>query len=178
MEQIEGIGTMFNAATAWAIGYWVRLLGREPGPDELEPLTRAFCEAGRQTSAGDYLLAIGDLQRFSREVAGFFTHHDAWMTPTMSSLPAPIGHISSTVDDPFRSVERSSDTVAYPAVVANVTGAPAMSIPLWWNAHGAPVGVHVLGAYGEDALLFRLAAQLEASRPWAHRRPLVSFSRP
>ena len=53
-----------------------------------------------------------------------------------------------------------------------------MSIPLWWNAHGVPVGVHVLGAYGEDALLFRLAAQLEASRPWAHRRPLVSFSRP
>jgi amidase len=168
------IGTMFHAATAWAVGYWVRALGREPSADELEPLTRAFYESGRGTSAAEYLLAIGDLQRFSRVVAGFLAEHDVWVTPTMSALPAPLGHISSTPGEPFRALERGGETVAYPAVVANVTGAPAMSVPLWWNAEGIPVGVHVLGSYGDDARLFRLAADLEAARPWAGRLPPVN----
>jgi amidase len=174
----EAIGCMFNAATAWGISHWVRVLGREPADDELEPLTRAFYEAGRATPAGEYLLAVEDLQRFSRVVAEFFTHHDVWVTPTMSSLPAPLGHISSTADEPFRALERSSDTVAYPAVVANITGAPAMSIPLCWNADRLPIGVHALGPYGADARLFQLAAQLEAARPWAHRMPPVHAAAP
>jgi amidase len=97
----------------------------------------------------------------------------------MSSLPAPIGHISSTTDYPLRALDRSSDTVAYPAVVANITGAPVMSVPLWSNPDGLPVGIHVLAGYGDDARLFRLAAQLEAARPWSHRmHPVHAASHP
>ena len=167
------IGTGFNAATAWILAYWIRKLGREPEPGELEPLTRAFWEAGRQTSAGDYLMAVMDTQAYTRRVAAFFDHVDLWLTPTMSEPPAPLGEIVSTEAEPMRALERGGRTVAYSGVIANITGNPAMSVPLWWNDEGLPVGVHFLGRFGGEATLLRLAAQLEQARPWAGRRPGV-----
>lgn len=163
------IGTVFDSATAWIVSYWTRHLGRDPGPDELEPLTRAYWEAGRRVTAAAYLLAIEDLQRFSRTVAGFLTGFDAWLTPTMSEPPAPLGEIVSSPQEPLRAAERGGRTVAYPAVVANITGNPAMSVPTWWNPDGLPIGVHFLGRFGAEATLLRLAGQLEAARPWGHR---------
>jgi len=172
------IGTMFNAATAWIVAYWIRRLGREPGPDDLEPLTRAYWETGRQVTAAEYLLAVEDLQAFSRDVARFLcggpAGFDAFVTPTMSEPPALIGEITSTPEEPYRALERGGRTVGYSGVVANITGNPAMSLPLWWNGDGLPIGVHVLGRFGDEATLFRLAAQLEAARPWADRRPPIS----
>jgi amidase len=167
------IGTVFNAATAWIIGYWIRRLGRHPADDELEPLTRAYWEAGRAVSAADYLLAIEDCQAFSRVVAEFLTGVDLWLTPTLSTPPAPIGDITSTVDDPFRALVAGGATVAYAGVVANLTGNPAMSVPLYWNADNLPIGAHFLAPYGDEATLFRLAGQLESARPWAHRIPPI-----
>jgi amidase len=173
-ETVGGaIGTVFNAATAWILRYWTRRIGREPRPGELEPLTMAYLQAGQRVTAADYLLAIEDLQVFSRAVADFLTGFDLWLTPTMSTPPAPIGEITSTEEEPLRALDRGAPTVAYPAVVANVTGAPAMSVPLWWNGSGQPVGVHFLGGVGAEATLFRLAAQLEAARPWHDRLPPV-----
>ena len=169
----SAIGTVFNAATAWIIGYWTRRLGRPPAADELEPLTRAYWEQGREVSAGDYLLAIEECQRFARGVAAWLGDLDVWLTPTLSTPPAPLGLITSTVEEPLRALEAGGATVAYAGVVANITGNPAMSVPLWWNAEGLPIGVHFLGRYGDEATLFRLAGQLEAARPWAGRRPPV-----
>lgn len=168
------IGSIFCAATAWIIRYWARRLGREPADDELEPLTRAYWETGRQVTAADYLLAIEDCQAFARGVARFLTGIDVWLTPTMSSLPAPIGEITSTIHEPLRALERGGRTVAYAGVVANITGNPAMSVPLSWNASGLPVGVHFLGRYGDEATLFRLAGQLESARPWSAQVPPVT----
>ncbi|MGD9530738.1 amidase [Pseudonocardia sp.] len=172
------IGTVFDAATAWIIGYWTRRLGRPPRPGELEPVTRAYLDAGVRITAADYLLAIEELQRFARGVARFLSPtpsgFDGWLTPTMSEPPPRIGEMTSTPDDPLRPVHRGGRTVAYPAVVANITGNPAMSVPLWWNSDGLPIGVHLLGRFGGEATLLRLAAQLEAARPWTGRRPAVS----
>jgi amidase len=166
------IGTVFNAATAWIVAYWVRHRGREPAPDELDPLTRAYRDSGRRVTAAEYLLAIGDLQKFSRGVARFLAgvEHggvDLWLTPTMSAPPARIGEITSTSEEPLRALTNGAPTVAYPLVVANITGSPAMSVPLGQAADGMPLGMHFLARFGDEATLFRLAGQLETARPWA-----------
>jgi amidase len=163
------IGTVFSAATAWIVGYWIRRLGRRPADDELEPLTRAYWEMGQQVPASDYLLAIEDCQAFARRVAQFLTSIDVWLTPTMSTPPELIGEITSTAQEPLRALERGGPTVAYAGVVANITGSPAMSVPLWWNPSGLPIGVHFLGRHGAEATLFQLASQLESARPWSAR---------
>jgi amidase len=172
-EEGEAIGTVYNAATAWIIDYWIRRLGRSPADDELEPLTRAFWAMGHAVSAAAYLRAVEVLQRYARGVAHFLANYHGWLAPTLSSPPALLGEITSTPDAPLRALERGGQTVDYPHVVANITGNPAMSLPLWCNADGLPIGVHMLGRYGDEATLFRLAGQLEAARPWSARLPPV-----
>jgi amidase len=170
----SAIGTVFVAATAWIVNYWIRRLGRRPAVDDLEPLTRAYWERGERVTAARYLLAIEDCQAFARIVAQWLAGIDVWLTPTLSTPPTPIGEITSTTQEPLRALEAGAKTVAYAGVVANLTGNPAMSVPLYWNAHGLPIGVHFLGRHGAEATLFRLAGQLEAARPWASRRPPTS----
>jgi amidase len=167
------IGVMINAATSWILRYWIRRIGREPGSGEIEPLTRALWQAGEKVTAAEWLLAVEDIQRFARAVARFFTTADVFLTPTMSAPPLPIGTIYSTPEDPWRSLSISGQTVRYAGVVANVTGNPAMSVPLWWNDEGLPIGAHFLGRFGDEAALIRLASQLEAAQPWAGRLPSV-----
>jgi amidase len=173
-EQGRAIGTVFDAALAWIMGYWIRRLGREPEPGEIGPGVAAAWEAGRQVTAGDYLLAIETLQRFARQVAHLLTDVDLVLTPTMSSPPLPLGEMVATDDDPWRAHRAAGQTVAYSAVVANITGNPAMSVPLFWNGDGLPIGVHFLGRFGDEATLFRLASQLETARPWADRHPPIN----
>ncbi|WP_040808401.1 amidase [Nocardia concava] len=168
------IGTMYQAAVAWIVAHWTRRLGRAPANGELEPLTGAFWQGGQAVSAAQYLLAMEDLQRFARRVAAFLGPYDAWLTPTLSTPPLPLGEITSTPEDPMRALQNGGRTVGYPGVVANITGNPAMSVPLWWNSDGLPIGVHFLGRYADEATLFRLAAQLESARPWSTRVPPVS----
>jgi amidase len=169
----DAIDTVFAAATGWMIGHWVRRIGREPGPADLEPLTRMLWESSKGVTAGHYLIAVEHLQRVARRVARFLEDVDVWLTPTMSEPPAHLGEIPSTAEDPLRGLARGGRTVEYPAIVANITGNPAMSVPLSWNADGLPIGVHALGRFGAEATLFRLAGQLERARPWAGRRPPV-----
>jgi amidase len=162
-ERVAGaVGVVLDAAVAWIVAYWVRKLGRDPEPDELEPQTWAWAEHGRRVSAAAYLLAIQDLQAFSRTVARFFTEVDVWLTPTLAAPPLPLD-----------AAPASAAFTAFPAWVANVTGNPAMSVPLCWNGAGLPVGVHVLGRFGDEATLLRLASQFEQARPWAGRTPPI-----
>lgn len=165
------IGTAYGAYVAWVLAYWMRRIGRSPGPDEIEPLTRLYWERGRRITAAEYLEAIEELQRFSRTVARFFGEVDGWLTPTLTEPPVPLGVMVATAGDPTRGQERARDFVAFPAIIANITGAPAMSVPLHWNVENLPIGVHFLGRYGDDATLFRLAGQLERAQPWSHRWP-------
>jgi amidase len=117
------------------------------------------------------LLAIEELQRFARQVAQRLTDIDVLINPTMSTPPLPIGAITSTDDDPWRAVRVGLTTIANAGIIANLTGNPAMSLPLWWNQDDLPIGVHALGRYGDEATLIRLASQLEAAEPWTARTP-------
>jgi amidase len=177
-EDGEAIGTVFNGATAWIVDYWVRRVGREPATDELEPLTRAYWEMGRGTTAAAYLRSIEVLQRFARRVAAFLMSYDVFLTPTVSAPPLPLGEMVSSDEEPLRALEAGGRTVAYSGVVANITGNPAMSVPLHWTDDGLPIGMHFLGRFGDEATLLRLAAQLEEAQPWAERRPPVFGSLP
>jgi amidase len=169
----QGYATLVAAGFAWAIADWGRRTGRTPTAEGFEPFVWALAEKGRQLPAPAYLLAVQDLQRGAREIARFFVKHDVWLTPTLGEPPVPLGTFAFSQEDPFamRRRIRIFDPFTY---LANVTGQPAMSVPLYWNRENLPVGAHFVGRYGEEATLFQLAGQLEAARPWADRRPPVS----
>jgi amidase len=124
-------------------------------------------------SGGDLLLAVTDLQAFSRRVAAVLEDLDVWMCPTLATLPLPLGVMRVDPADPWAGTEESARMVGFPLVTANITGNPAMSVPLHWTAEGLPVGVHLMAGWAREDLLFRLAAQLEDARPWRDRRPPV-----
>ncbi len=166
----EAFLAVFGAGVAWQIDSIARLTGRTPSPDSFEPLTWALYEMARMTTASDYLLAVQWLQIVSRDVGRFFTNYDVWLTPTLAEPPVPLGTFDAQPDDPFAPIARAVAFVPF-TPICNATGQPAMSVPLFWNADALPVGTHFVGRFGDEATLFRLAAQLEAARPWASRRP-------
>lgn len=169
----EAFITLWLAGTAWSIDDWARKTGKEPSKEDFEPLTWALREMGRDYSASTYLLALQDLQKISREVARYFVDHDLFLTPTIAEPPVPLGTFDSTPDNPLEGLSRSATFVPF-TPVCNVTGQPAMSLPLYWNDEGLPVGVHFIGRFGDEATLFRMACQLEKAHPWADRRPPLS----
>jgi amidase len=148
------------------------MTGRKPRQEEFEALTWALAEQGRVVPATTYLLTVTFLQSVARQVARFLTHYDVWLTPTLAEPPLPLGSFDARPGDPLYGLKRAVAFVPY-TPVCNATGQPAMSVPLYWNAEGLPIGTHFAARFGDEATLFRLAAQLEAARPWAARRPKV-----
>ncbi len=164
---------LFSAGCAWTVDGLGLAVRQAPSQDKFEPLTWGLYEMGRQQSASSYLLSLTLLQRVARDIARFFLKDDVLLTPTLSEPPVPLGTFDSPAEDPLQGLRRAEAFVPF-TPICNATGQPAMSVPLYWNAQGLPVGVQFVGRFGEEATLFRLAAQLEAARPWASRRPPVS----
>jgi Asp-tRNA(Asn)/Glu-tRNA(Gln) amidotransferase A subunit family amidase len=144
-------------------------LGREATPDDIETATWRMMQGAAASSASDFVAATRTIHRAGRQVARFMESYDVILTPTMASPPAKIGQLSlDNTDDSFR--EGLSAAVGFTSLF-NAAGNPAMSVPLHWNAAGLPIGVQFAGRYGDEATLFRLAAQLEQAHPWFARRP-------
>jgi amidase len=140
----------------------------------LEPINRALAEDAHATPSPDLALAVARLQMLVRRVAAFWSEVDVVVTPTLAMLPVPIGWTYEETDgDPRLAFARQILFTPFTPLV-NVTGQPAMSLPLHWTAAGLPVGVQLIGKPCGEATLIRLAAQLEEARPWAGRRPPVS----
>jgi amidase len=97
---------------------------------------------------------------------------DLLLTPTLVEPPPPLGDFDPTPEDPLRGFARGGVFVAF-TIPFNVTGQPAISLPLHWSGDGLPIGVQLVAAYGREDVLIRVAAQLEAARPWRDRRPPV-----
>jgi amidase len=98
--------------------------------------------------------------------------YDVVITPTLSEPPVPLGSFESPADNPLEGLLKAAAFLPF-TPICNIMGTPAMNMPLHWNAEGLPVGTHFIGRFGDEATLFRLAAQLEQARPWADRRPPV-----
>jgi amidase len=140
----------------------------------LEPINRALAEDARDTPSTEHAIAIAQLQTLARRIIGFWDDVDVVLTPTLAMLPVPIGWTYEDTDGDARlAFARQLLFTPFTALV-NVTGQPAMSLPLHWSDSGLPVGVQLIGRPFAEATLIRLAAQLEQACPWAERRPPVS----
>jgi len=174
-EIAAGFALLFTTITAREVERWSERIGRTIGPDELEPLTAVSLEVGRATTAPQYLGALEGLQRYARRIAQWWA--DGWdllLTPTSPEPPARIGElVVSDAADEGTVLERMSGLTGF-MVPFNVTGQPAVSLPLHWNDDGLPIGVQLVAAFGREDVLFRAAAQLETAHPWAARRPRVA----
>ncbi len=162
---------VISAGFAWCLDDLSRSLNRELREELFEPFVWSLTQRGRKISGPEYLMAWQNLQQLSREVARFLTRYHVWMTPTLGQPPVPLGTFRFEGGDPFQLRRRMSEFTPF-TYLANVTGQPAMSVPLSWNAETLPIGIHFWGRFGEEDTLFGLAGQLERARPWSQRRPI------
>jgi len=146
-------------------------LGRAVTDQDVEAATWATMQVGRNTSSVSYSRAIATLHQIGLAMAKFHQNYDLVLSPTLAKPPVPLGVLSMSQEVATWGkavMEFSPYTALY-----NITGQPSMSVPLHWTPDGLPVGVMFSGRFGEDAVLFRLAAQLERERPWIDRKPRV-----
>jgi amidase len=171
LENVHVIWAAFGVAS---IDFAAAMTGRKPGPDTLEAVTLTSYEDGKRYSAIDLLNATTHCNVVSRQVGAFFEKVDLLVTPTIARLPAPLGELNQNREG-MTAMEWTRQIFSYVPFTPlfNVTGQPAISLPLHWSAGGLPVGVQLAGHFGDEATLLRLAAQLEQARPWAAKRPPV-----
>jgi amidase len=161
---------IWSSGLVWMIDGYAHASGREPSAEDFEPGTWALYQMGQKHSAANYLLALQQVQWLSRLVAQFFAGYDVWLTPTLAQPPLQLGAFEPTAEDPLNGMRVAAQFVPF-TPISNATGQPAMSVPLYWNDAGLPIGTQFVGRFGDEATLFRLAAQLEAARPWTDRFP-------
>ena len=166
-------------ATLWSTNIGVGLrrfeeqVGRPLTADEFEPMNRAQADIAAHFTAVDYALAFSAATHFRRALQAWWT--DGWdllLTPTVAELPLPLGVITNNPDNPLEAMERAFQFIPFTPAF-NMSGQPAINVPVEWTDTGLPVGVQLVAAYGREDVLLRVASQLETARPWAHRTPDV-----
>ncbi len=148
----------------------IEQVGREPEPDELEPLTWVSLKGGRKVTGADALWGLQELRRLNRGILALFETFDVYLTPVMGTPPPPIGYLDPVSLEPKEVGRRQSQVFPF-TPPSNFTGQPSISLPLAWSKDGLPIGMMLTGRYADEATLFRLAAQLEKECPWKDRRP-------
>jgi amidase len=147
-----------------------RIAGREPTEADLEPLTWALWERARSQDTISFLSAQGRLEAVARSIVTFLEPFDAVLTPALALRPVPIGEIHGRGPDPWDHYRRSGSFTPYTAIV-NVTGQPAIALPLYHGEDGPPTAVQLIGRPAREEKLLQLATQLERALPWCDRRP-------
>ncbi len=169
-ESVLAYVSVVASNTARAVESWGLKVGRPVAEADLEPLTWALVERGRATSAPELLASIEYVHAFGRRLASWWDGgFDLLVTPTQAAPPPEIGYLSSTPDDPLRAFLRSAPYGAC-TLPFNMSGQPAISLPLHWTSQGLPVGAQLVAAYGREDVLLAVAAQLEEAASWAKRR--------
>ena len=138
--------------------------------DQLLPLTQYLRGRGMKVTASELIFAQAYLQAVMRPAMATLNKYDAFLSPTLASPPVPVGYFDEV--DPAENFERQKRFTPYTALY-NISGQPAVNLPLYWNADGLPIGVMLAGRLGDEATLISLSAQIEAARPWRDRHPPI-----
>ncbi len=148
--------------------------GIEVGPDVLEAVTLASVEYGRRLTAVDLLRALRLCGTITRSVSAFFRSYDVLVTPTAATPPPLLGSLNQNDRslDPRDWLNKLFTLIPFTPLF-NMTGQPAISLPLGQSSEGLPIGVQLVARYGDEATLLRLAAQLEQALPWTLRHPSI-----
>jgi amidase len=168
-EILRHFNAIIAADTEATMQAFEMLLDRPIGEDEIEPRNAAYRRAGRQLSAVAYLQSRAWLGIWARRMADWWNSHDLLLTPTLGAPPPELGWFTA---GPEAEGARIASFIPYTAQF-NMTGQPAVSLPLHWTPGGLPVGVQLVAAYGREDLLVRVASQLEQAAPWSQRHPAV-----
>ena len=169
----ETLGMFIGCFGPWislGAAYAQMVTQREPGEDDLEPLSRALCDMAKEMSATDFLVNQVRLQALARAFVANFADIDLMLTPALAERPLRIGECTGFGADPLADLARSGRFTPYTAML-NVTGQPAITLPIGFGDDGLPTSIHLIGPpLGEDTLL-QVAIQIENARPWAARTP-------
>jgi amidase len=160
----------FGPLVSLGVSYGELLAGRPPEEDEIEPLSRAVFDLAQELTSVGYLGAVAQLQAVARGIVAFFAEYDLLLTPTLAERPLRIGECHGYGADPMADLERSGRFTPF-ASLFNVTGQPAISIPVGFGDDGLPTAAHLVAKpLGEDTLL-QVAAQMEAALGRPARAP-------
>jgi amidase len=144
--------------------------GRPARESEVERITWLTAKMGENVSAADYVRATQAAHRLGRQMAAFHAEWDVLLTPGLAALPVKLGWIDMMMDD-VDEYWRRVFTFSPFTVWFNLTGQPAMMLPLGRSADGLPIAVQLVARHGDEATMFQLAGQLEKARPWFDRKP-------
>ena len=147
-------------------------LGRDLEEDDVEPMTWQMAKGAQDLTGPDYAKAVRVIHAVGRQVASHQKRYDVLLTPTMATPPVELGKLSLSNPDLGEMISNLNRTIGFTALF-NASGSPAMSVPLFWNSEGLPIGIQFVGRFGDEATLFQLAAQLETARPWFERTPTL-----
>jgi len=191
-EVAEAYVTVIAGEIAASIKRFTEILGHKPGHRELERQTEVIRHIGENISAADYAVATDTLEKASRHMAHFFEDYDVLMTPTMATKPPRIGQLQPDFFEqsmlgllthlPFASLlHKALEHAAtrhfahYPFTpIFNISGQPAMSVPMYWDDEGLPIGIQFAGRLGDEVTLLQLASQLEQMTPWVGKMPKLT----
>jgi len=149
---------------------WQAMLGRRATADNFEAVTLALAERGRTLSAVDLARSLAAMHQNGRRLGRQFEQVDLLLMPTLAAPPPPLGIFDQTMADLDRFLVMNAEHIPFTALF-NMTGCPAISLPLFWSPEGLPIGVMLGGRLGDETTLLRLGAELEAARPWFDRTP-------
>jgi amidase len=166
------MGTIVAANTAMSVRLAEARFGRAMTENDFETLTLASAHNAQKATATDYVAAQLSAFQISRGLAAFFETCDVFLCPTLCTPPLRIGELNSMAQD-LSHIAPTLRRYMPATAMFNMSGQPAMSVPLQWNAAGLPLGMMFSARFGDEATLFRLAAQLEQERPWRHKTPPV-----
>jgi len=163
---------LYAANIGLGVAYGGMVSGQAPTQEGVERLTWEMFQRGLGQNSIEYLGALARLQRHARTIIEWMSAFDLLLTPALAERPLPVGTLDLDGDNVLREFARTGVFTPFTAVW-NVTGQPAMSVPLFQGEDGLPAAIQLVGPPAGEALLLSVAARLEAERPWADRRPAL-----